>query len=298
MDFYNTRFIEYPNGTISVRYFQEPIKYNLFTEDEKEKRKEEREREKMQRLVRVPFGNEVGMVVESFNEIELSTEERLLKEKHSLQVSMSRTANKIYELARCYNWEWFLTITFKQNEDFDECSKVLRDWLKYAKKRYAPNLKYLFVPDLHKKGGWHFHGIVANVGSLELAVAKNNDKNSIYYGDDLRVSYPNGDYIYNLENYKGGYTTLTKIRDTRKVSNYIMKYITKNLCRLTKNKHRYYCSKDLPKPNKFLYFMENQEFNEAIQDFIDTHNKQIDYTKEVDVDYGGYSNKITYLEIN
>lgn len=297
MDFYNTRFIQYPNGTVSVRFFQEPIKFNLLTEEQKEQQKEQREIEKIKQLVRVPFGG-VAKEVDDLEEIELSAEEKMLKEKHSLQVSMNRTVNRIYDIARCNNWEWFLTMTFKENDDFDSCSKKLREWLKNVRKRYSPELMYLFVPELHKKGGWHFHGLISNIGNLQLEIATNNNKTSKFYGDSLRVNYPDGDYIYNLANFKSGFTTATRIKDTRRASNYIMKYITKDLCKLTKNKHRYYCSKDLPKPNKFLYFMEEKEFNLAIQDFLESSDKKIDYTKEIEIDYGGYNNKITYLEIN
>ena len=80
-----------------------------------------------------------------------------------------------------------------------------------------------------------------------------------YFGEYLRTSYPDGEYIYNIKEYRNGYTTATKITDTYKAVSYIVKYITKDLCECTFGKQRYLVTKnlDLPDSNRVSVF----EFN-------------------------------------
>ena len=51
-----------------------------------------------------------------------------------------------------------------------------------------------------------------------------------------------------FRSFKYGFTTVSKIEDTQKVSSYITKYITKELISATKGKHRYLYSKNLEVP--------------------------------------------------
>lgn len=55
----------------------------------------------------------------------------------------------------------------------------------------------------------------------------------------------NGDIIYNVGKYRLGFSTATKVRDPRRVTQYIGKYVTKDLCAVTKGKKRYWCSRNL-----------------------------------------------------
>ena len=59
-----------------------------------------------------------------------------------------------------------------------------------------------------------------------------------------------GEEIYNINkrSFKYGFTIATKIESTEKVSNYITKYITKELITMSKGQHRYLYSKNLAKP--------------------------------------------------
>ena len=53
------------------------------------------------------------------------------------------------------------------------------------------------------------------------------------------------------------FTTATKIESTEKVSNYITKYITKELITMSKGQHRYLYSKNLAKPQSETLFEED-----------------------------------------
>lgn len=204
--------------------------------------------------------------------------------ERSIASSTSRTINSIYQLTRSNYWEYFLTLTFNPDKvnsfDYDEVSKKLSKWINHFKERYAPDLKYILVPELHKSGRIHFHGLLANIGNAQLIDSGKTDNK--------------GNVIYNLGNYKLGFTTCTKINDVARASSYITKYVTKELCTITKNKKRYWCSKNLDKPTETLLLMDNKEIN----DMILTFNDRIGYKKEVEVDTLAFQFKTTYFEVD
>lgn len=93
--------------------------------------------------------------------------------QHSLHTSVNRTVNQIYAISRSNKWEYFVTLTIDpkklDNTNFNLISEKLNIWTNNIKKRYAPDLKYLLVPELHKdKSKWHFHGLFSNIDSLPL----------------------------------------------------------------------------------------------------------------------------------
>ena len=94
------------------------------------------------------------------------------------------------------------------------------------------DFKYIFVPEFHKSGRIHFHGIGINCDKLIL--------------EDSGIK-KNGKKIYNVNSktFRYGLTTVSKIEDTQKVSSYITKYITNEMITATKGKHRYLCSRNL-----------------------------------------------------
>ncbi len=156
---------------------------------------------------------------------------------HSENVSLNRTKQKIYEYAFSNDWTngLFFTLTFNpeliDSFDYDECYKRVYQFLKNVKDQ-NPDFKYIFIPEFHKSGRIHFHGIGTNCDKLKLedsGIKKSNKK------------------IYNISSrsFKYGFTTVSKIDDTQKVSGYITNYITKELITKTKGKHRYLCSRNL-----------------------------------------------------
>lgn len=188
----------------------------------------------------------------------LRTWEELEKaEQRSFAVSRTRSVNKIYDIARCNDWNYFFTLTFNPEKvdsfDYDLCTKKLSQWLKNMKKK-SPDMKYIVVPEKHKSGRYHFHGLFANCEELGFVDSGKRDKKN-------RV-------IYNVGSYRLGFSTATCITDCDKASAYMCKYITKDLVDCTKGKKRYWASRnvELPEvseyvshPNKVLKFVFSQE---------------------------------------
>lgn len=92
----------------------------------------------------------------------------------SLRASMRRSKKQIYYLARSNVWEWFVTLTLDGKKidryDFENASKKVRKWFENIKRRKAPDLYYLIVPEQHKDGAWHFHGLLGGCDGLSLLI--------------------------------------------------------------------------------------------------------------------------------
>jgi len=208
--------------------------------------------------------------------------------EESIQSSMNRTKSKVYDYSKANDWEWFVTLTFDEKKvdrtNYDECSKKLSKWLRNIHMRKAPDLKYIVVPEYHEdKKAFHFHGLFSNIGNLELKEAINPKTN-------LPMKDRNGNQIYNIDNYKLGFTTATRVRDTKRVSSYITEYITKDLCAVTFNKRRYWCSKNLDKPTINKYYEEDLQ---VVKDTLE--GMAVREPREVILER--LNNKVTFYQI-
>ena len=201
--------------------------------------------------------------------------------EHVIQSSMNRTVQKIYEISRANIWDYFLTLTFDRNKlDSSNynllCDKVSK-WLNNLRSRYAPDLKYLIVPELHKDGKhYHFHGLLANIGNITLK--------------DSGIK-KNGHTIYNLSNWKYGFSTVTKVIDSNKVSSYITKYITKELCAVSKNKRRYWTSKNCDTAKISVYNLPYEDISEI----LDKNSQSIRHASSITIESAGLI--INYIEM-
>ena len=156
-------------------------------------------------------------------------------------VAFKRSKNVIYKLA-CNNkpWDYFVTFTFNGEKvdryNFSEVSKKLSKWFDNIKQKYGcKDMGYIIVPEKHKDGAWHFHGLFKNCDNLNFI--------------DSGIKDNQGRTIYNISNYKFGFTTATKLSDIDKAVSYILKYISKDLFGDNlKGKKRYWRSKNLEMP--------------------------------------------------
>ena len=151
--------------------------------------------------------------------------------------NLSRARNKIFDYCFCNNFEYFVTLTIdeKKYDRFDlkryykDFSQFIRDY----RKKFNINIQYLFVPEQHKDGAWHLHGVIKGIPENHFV------KNSNGFLD--WVEYKN----------KFGFISLDKIKNNEACSIYMTKYITKDLYKNTKiykyNK-LYYCSRGLKTP--------------------------------------------------
>ena len=173
-----------------------------------------------------------------------------------LEESISRARSKVKEYLLCNDWTWFVSLTISPEKfnryNLKEYYKNFSRWLYNMNKRRIragkEKIKYLFLPEMHKNGAWHMHGVIQGLNEDEL---RKLDYEYFTSGipDKIRKKLEEGDTLYSWEDYKNnyGFCTLSKIKDKEKVTSYINKYLTKDICRgvTDLNANLYYCSKGL-----------------------------------------------------
>lgn len=258
---YNVKLIEYPNESAQIRIYDTCI--GIDSADTRVQAEFEVE----------PFTHKKVRVVDEFRETD---------KEESLRRSLAHTKSMISKYARCNYWEWFVTFTYDKTKtdrtDFKECMAKVRNWLKNARRK-APNLAYLVVPELHAdKESWHCHLLLSNIGELEFVKSGRRKK----YKD-----------IYNVAGWSWGFSTATQIEDTKRVSKYILKYITKDAHALQKGAHRYYVSQNLELPEEKVFLIPENEQSEFLKELIDSLGLEITWDKTKQNDY----TSVRYIEL-
>ena len=166
-----------------------------------------------------------------------------------LEESLSRTKSKIFELAICNDWEWFVTLTlnpeYHDRKNLKSYKIKLSTWIKNYNRLHKTNIKYLLIPENHQDGSWHIHGLMMGLPKEHLREFTEQERLPIRILIELKI----GHKVYTWEAYGKafGYITISEIRHVESVSKYITKYITKDLAktRIGMNEHLYYCSQGL-----------------------------------------------------
>lgn len=185
----------------------------------------------------------------------------------SQNTSLRRTKNMIYDIAKSNEnfFTHFCTLTFDPKKvdsfNYDEVSKKVTNYLNRMRKR-NDNLKYIGVMEKHKSGRYHFHFLMGGCENMDFL--ESGHKTS------------NGDIIYNIGSYRLGWSTATQIRDKSRSCSYLTKYITKCLFEHTKNKKRYWSSKNLVRPYE-------EKLNLDLDSYTDVFESDADYHKHIDI---------------
>lgn len=195
--------------------------------------------------------------------------------ERSAYVSCSRAKKEIYDITRSNKWEWFFTFTFDPEKvdsfDYDACVSKLSPWLNHIR-RICLDMVYIIVPEQHKSGRFHFHGLFVNVSELTF----------VYSGHKK-----GGKRVYNCFNYKYGFTTATRVSDSNKAASYLCKYITKDLCAVSKGRKRYWVSRNAKRPIVRELMIESPE-DERLKMYMENYL----YIKKVDSPFGN----CTYID--
>lgn len=164
-------------------------------------------------------------------------EEERLKPMTNARRAMRRARVKVRDYALSTDMEWFCTFTLDKEKisryDIHEITKKLNMWLNHQVSRRG--LCYVMVPELHKDGAVHFHGLLNGAIEAEdsgTVIPRGEDKprrpvSAWQRGDWLRRG---GRIVYNLPSWPYGFTTALKLEGCyEKAVNYVCKYISKGL---------------------------------------------------------------------
>ena len=160
-----------------------------------------------------------------------------------MKESLSRSKRIIWEYARCNKWDYFVTLTLdeKKIDRKDLAGAVARMGRMIWKLNQSvtgekwgrqKKVEYVIVPELHKDGSVHFHGLMRG-----------------FHKSDLRIN-EHGYIEWKHWREKFGFCNLQEIKDREKVCSYITKYVSKEMCETVKGKglHVFYASHGLEKP--------------------------------------------------
>ena len=179
------------------------------------------------------------------------------KNTEKLDNNLCRAKSRIRELALCNDWSHFVTLSLNGNKidryDLDGYIKRLGKWVHHYNRKYNTKLKYLLIPEQHKDGAWHIHGLMNGLSPESLIKNQYGYLDMPFYKDRF------------------GYISLSPIKDHKRVASYITKYVAKALqaTAIDLCKHSFYSSQGL-KGGKLIHEDFAVEMPESVweNDFV------------------------------
>lgn len=148
--------------------------------------------------------------------------------------SIWKVKTKIKDYVLCNDFDTFWTMTFNSERyDYEVAFEKLSKWLAKMRRKYG-KFRYIVIPEIHKDGAIHFHGVFGGFRGVLV---------------DSGVRHQNVK-VFNCNDWKYGFTTITRMRSKEKCANYVTKYFTKQMQETVvgKGQKKYWCSKGLELP--------------------------------------------------
>lgn len=181
-----------------------------------------------------------------------------------IERSKRRARASVTDLARCNDFAYFVTLTLDaarvDRYDIAASLRPMRVMLDNAVRRHG--LRYILVPEHHKDGAIHFHGLI-NAGALELV-----DSGTLRLPDRKQPKKPrskkeraqmleNGaQIVYNIPDWKLGFSTAIELYGDRNAAiAYVCKYIGKEAEKI--GGRWYYSGGKLLRPEKRYFDLED-----------------------------------------
>lgn len=164
-----------------------------------------------------------------------------------LDNNFSRARSMVLQYALCNPWDYFFTGTLDRRKfdryNLDTYAGKLMQFIRDKRKKYAASFQVLLVPEHHKDGAWHMHGLVFGLPETALCPFAPPAPQKLIENGFL--NWP--DYME-----KFGFCSLAPIRDPIATAFYISKYVSKDLSQRAKElgKHLYFHSRPLKKAEK------------------------------------------------
>ena len=158
--------------------------------------------------------------------------------------SVKRSKTSIFDIVQMNEgaFKFFVTLTIDpadvSSKDPKAVIPLLRTFLKNMTSRHG--LKYILIPERHKSGAIHLHGLFSeNVILNDSGTRKVKGYEKPLKIETLKrkgISLDESQIVYNLPQWKYGFSTAVEIYgDSVGVANYVTKYITKDLSKIFGN---------------------------------------------------------------
>lgn len=162
-----------------------------------------------------------------------SENKTLRPENERFANSLSRSKSRVFELAMCNEFTHFCTFTQdeKKRDRFDlkEFRKDFAMLVRNLNRGRDENakIKYLLIPEQHKDGAWHMHGLLMGLTTEDLREFTLAER----LPERIRKQIAKGVKVYDWTRYRRafGYFTCTEVQSGVGCAKYITKYISKDL---------------------------------------------------------------------
>lgn len=216
-----------------------------------------------------------------------------IEKEHIVNIfrSLRRTKQNIYEIARGSIWDLFITLTIADSDirfDIDKCKKYIGKRINKIRERYSKNLQYLIIFEKHpNSGAYHCHGLLKGIDGLTLNKAYNPHTGELIIKRNKQV--------YNIKEFDCiGFSTATFVESNNKITQYILKYISKDIAFEYPNKKAYLCSKGLPRGNEVLLDIEREsDMFKELENYLGYMPELTHFNKGFNIYSGG---EIKYLQ--
>lgn len=198
--------------------------------------------------------------------------------RYNLIRSCQRAKDTIFNLALSNSWRYFVTLTFSPEVvERSDCHAVKYLWKKYRQSLQLqfPDIRILTIPEFHKDGKClHFHILLGNCDLSSLLTP------AVHNGEYLYTK--RGQQVYNLDNYKYGFSTVIETDGSYKsISYYLTKYVSKNMGAMPYNARKYYSTRNLDRRE-----VEYEAIHCSTQDFLNNlYDDNYDCQLSFDVEY-------------
>lgn len=186
--------------------------------------------------------------------------------------SVNRAKKNFSAVLDANHFDFFGTLTFDNSKcnsyDLEECKRLLSQWSSYLRKKNNVNIMYAIVPEQHMSGAWHFHLLLkcedlsaiggADSGKVCCSILKKGCCSPEVF-EKLKHACKvetDGAKIYNIKSWTYGFSNFTKIKNMNKARSYLKKYMNKSFAQSTDFKKRFFTSRNLSRPIKYVSTFE------------------------------------------
>ena len=163
--------------------------------------------------------------------------------------SISRTKSRVFELAACNEFQHFCTFTqdekLRDRFDLSEFRKDFAQLVRNINRGRETKIKYLLIPEKHKNGAWHMHGLLSGLQPDDLRPFELTEN----IPERLKKMIRGGTAVYDWTRYRRafGYFTCTEIESREACAKYVTKYISKDLQKTVREggEHLFFASQGL-----------------------------------------------------
>lgn len=172
--------------------------------------------------------------------------------------NICRARSRVREYGLCNDWDYFATFTLNEEKqdrfDLAQWVKDFGNWIQNYKRKFrCSEFAYLIIPEQHKNGAWHAHGLLRGLAPASLVKNEHGYLDLPYYA------------------HRFGYISLDPIKDKQKCASYITKYISKDAGAtaraLQAGQHLYYNSRGL-KGKEVIEEWEGDFISDWENDFV------------------------------